>query len=124
MRPILKNVGTYQHPHLRSFFPDDPSDVVLHLLIEVGCKGKRGTEEFTVLVATPTGLAGVEPSPGGVIRAGKMVLLVSYDFDSLWGWLDTTVASCTSDTWDGCVEKMRAYFDWEFAKTSMQRQGG
>ena len=121
IRPLLRNIGTYDHPNLRAFQPEDPTDVALHLSIEVGRKGTRGTDEFTVLVATPRGLAALPPSPLGILRAGKVVVIERYDFDRLWAWVETTVDSCCADTWSQCGERLHAYFNWEFAEAQRHR---
>lgn len=115
IRPILQNMGTATNPNLRSFYPPDPEEVVLHLELDVGRKGRRGADIFRALVATPKGLASMEPSELGVIRAQKMVVITHYDVDNLWEWFEQTVASCKADSWEACVAKLSAYFDWEFA---------
>ena len=113
MRPTLANIGSYEHPNLRSFVPDDPARVATHLFIDVGRKGHKGTTQFTVFLATPAGLANLSPGDEAVIKHGRMLVVQAYDYDVVWAWVDAQLQQCEAATWPEVVERLRRRLDWE-----------
>jgi hypothetical protein len=114
MKPVLHGIGTSEHPNLRTFDPEDRRNVAMILQIDVGPRGAKGTDLFTVRLATPAGLAGLPVSDDGTIAAGKMLVIARYDYSLVWGWVERIVARCEADSWDGCVARLRDRLEWEF----------
>lgn len=114
IKPVLHGVMTEDHHDLRAFVPEDPQCVLVHLVLCVGQRRKKGTDDFVLLVATPKGLAVRTPRDDGTLASGRMLVVPSYDYDMVWRWLEHSVASCEAPTWEGCVERLRNRFRWEF----------
>lgn len=114
MRLVLHSVWTSSVPNLRVWVPEDPRvffDIVC-LDIGVGAKS-QGTDVFMITVATPGGLKSA-PAESGVVLAGPVLVLETYDFDTMWAWLNTTVDACVADTWSNSVDRLRRWFRWEY----------
>ncbi|WP_434383129.1 Imm8 family immunity protein [Melittangium boletus] len=122
MTPAVQSVGIANQPNLRHWEPEDPDVVVETLAIHIGPrtagKGARGqvkkSDLFTLRVATPAGLETLETQDGVLLINRKLLLVRRYDSDTIWRWLERTVASCEAATWAECVDKLRAHFHWEF----------
>ena len=114
IRPVVHSVGTFDHPNLRRYQPEDPETVSFFLKIDIGQRGKKGSDSFTVHVATPKGLAQLPVGPEGTIASGKMLVIARYDYDQLWSWIEKVVALCEADRWERCLEKLRNRFHWEY----------
>ncbi len=113
MNPVIRSAGVWGHPNIRTWQPDDPDTFAVTLMLDIGEKGKKSADTFTLRVATPSGLDQLDEHEG-ILASRPLLVMRSYDFDELWGWLQTTVAGCEADSWLGCVEKLRLHFDWEY----------
>jgi hypothetical protein len=113
MKPIIYSVGTDDGINLRIWQPEDEEVFVMFISIGIGRKGKKGSDDFSIRIATPKGLMNLE-SDDGIIATRSLLIMERYNFQSLWRWLEKTVASCEGSTWPECVEKLRYYFDWEY----------
>jgi hypothetical protein len=113
MRLAIHSISVDSTPYGQKWAPTDPDSVVVGVLLEVGPKGKKGSDAFTIAVATPAGLAALEDDDG-VILHRRLLVMRRYEFSRLRSWLEKTVASCEGDTWESCVEKLRRHFDWEY----------
>ncbi|MCH9687289.1 MAG: immunity 8 family protein [Deltaproteobacteria bacterium] len=114
MKPVIHGVGTFEHPNLRTFDPDDPGDVAIILEVDIGRRKGKGSDSFALQVVTPRGIARLPVREDGTITSGRILVVPEYDFDFVWIWLESVVEQCTADSWEGCVEKLRRKFDWEF----------
>ncbi|WP_366934945.1 Imm8 family immunity protein [Pyxidicoccus fallax] len=122
LKPAIHHVTDGTHHPFRTWVPDNPDEVVTHVAVSIGVKtqgkGAKGrlksSDEFTIMVATPAGLATLEDTDGVILANRKLVVLRRYDYDLLWRWLEATVASCEAPTWEECVRKLREHFHWEF----------
>lgn len=81
----------------------------------------KKSDTFTLMVATPAGLATLEPKDGILLANRKLVVMGRYDFDDLWRWLEKTIASCEAATWSECVDNLRRHFHWEFESFASTR---
>jgi Immunity protein 8 len=114
MTPIIHGAGTFEHPNLRTFYPEDPETVTFILQIDIGPRKKGGSDSYTIRVATPQGLALLPVQEDGTIAYGKLLIIARYDYDTIWKWLEATVDRCEANSWEGCVENLRDKFHWEF----------
>lgn len=113
MKLVIRSVGVWGHPNLRTWEPDDPSTIADIVTLDIGLKDKKGADSFTLRVATPAGLDQLEDQDG-IIATRPLLVMRRYDYDALWAWLERTVASCEADSWTACVESLRRYFGWEY----------
>lgn len=114
MRLVLHSLQTSTIPNLRTWLPEDPDAFCAIVAAQIGRGSKRqGTDVFTVMVATPKGLMARE-AEGGVLFAGPIVVLASYDYDVLWKWMEDRVEACTAETWEASVERLQKWFRWEY----------
>jgi hypothetical protein len=113
MMPVIYSVACWDHPNIRTWEPDAPDDIAEELVLDIGAKGKKGADSFTLRVATPKGLERL-PARNNIIATRPLLVMDRYDFDSLWAWLQTTVAACEGDTWLDCVNELRVHFLWEY----------
>ena len=63
---ILHGLSTFDVPHLRGWQPDDPDRFAEVIWIDIGHRSTRGSDQFTLRVATPAGLAGLQAHRGVV----------------------------------------------------------
>jgi hypothetical protein len=113
MKPIIKAVGVWGHPNIRTWQPDDPAVFAEVVSLDIGPKSSKAADSFSIRVATPAGLANLD-SKDGIIAVRPLLVMDRYDYDNLWRWLDEKVSECDAETWPGCVEKLRLYFGWEY----------
>lgn len=113
MKLVLHSVGCWGNPNLRTWTPDDPDTIAVELMIDIGEKGKKGADMFTLKLATPKGLLELD-SKDGIIATRPLLVMERYDFQLLWDWLQKTIATCERETWLDCVAELRVYFLWEY----------
>lgn len=116
MKPVIHAIWSVQTGTLRTYVPPDPEDVALWVLLGISPKGVKRSErsdEFVLLVATPSGLRGL-PANRGIIAFRHTVVMDRFDYDLLWAWLERTVAECEGMTWRDCLDQLRVRFQWEF----------
>ncbi|MBH0776403.1 Imm8 family immunity protein [Nocardia bovistercoris] len=112
MRLVLHGVESGKYPNLRTHIPDDPEVFDDFVQVLIGRKPGKGGDGFTLRVATPAGLAASgEPE---LIAQSPLLVIRRFDYDTLWSWLERTVAACEAPTWDESVERLRRHFRWEF----------
>lgn len=114
MKPVLENIGCYDAPNLEGYRPADRSDVEMHIFLDTGRRGLKGTIQFTVFLATPKGLARLEEREQNILKFGRMLIIKEYDFDAIRRWLENRVARCEASDWIEVVERLRRHFDWEY----------
>ncbi|MBP6997846.1 MAG: hypothetical protein KBB39_17055 [Phycicoccus sp.] len=110
---ILHGLSTFDVPHLRGWQPDDPDRFAEVIWIDIGHRSTRGSDQFTLRVATPAGLAGLQ-AHRGVVATRPLLVMDRYDYGDLWRWLEDVVTTCDGPDWRECVKRLRRYFDWEY----------
>lgn len=113
MKLVIHSVSSWDHPNIRTWEPEDPSDIVEDLTLHIGARGGKGTEMFTLRIATPAGLSKL-CAKDGIVATRPLLVIDRFDFHSLWAWLERTVKSCEGETWLDCVHELRVYFMWEY----------
>ena len=122
MKLVIRSVGSAAHPNLRRDTPNDPEKFAEFVHVDIGTKPGKGADTFTILVATPSGLASLEDRDG-IIAQRPVVILRRFDVDVLWRWLEKTVSACEAETWPQSVEKLQHFFNWEFAYLEKSKSG-
>ena len=113
MKLVVHSVECWGHKNMRTWEPADPADVAEEIMVDIGPKGKKGADTFTLKVATPKGL-GRLLAKDGIIATRPLLVVDRYDFAVLWRWLEATVTACERDTWESSVSELRVYFLWEY----------
>jgi len=110
---VIRSVSVWGHPNIRTWMPADPDRMAETVSLDIGERSKDAADTFTIRVATPAGLAGLE-ARDGIIAIRPLLIMQRYDFGDLWRWLEQTVAKCEEKSWPASVECLRRYFDWEY----------
>lgn len=114
MRLVLHGAWTSSVPNLGRWAPEDPKVFCEIVCVDIGTGPRsRGTDIFSLTVATPRGLL-ARTAVDGVVLSGPVLVLDDYDFGVLWAWLEATVRACEAGTWDESVERLRRWFRWEY----------
>lgn len=100
--------------NLRKWQPENDGVVSELINLEIGIKNKKGSDGFTITLATPQGLQLLLREKGIITTRRPLLIVESYDFDQIWNSLEEIIASCEDDSWSLCVEKLTNYFDWEY----------
>lgn len=113
MKLTIRAISTDDAPDLRAHHPVDDTCFTALVTLAIGPHTGRRSDDFSLLVATPAGLAARAPERG-VLAAGPLLVLERYDFDALWDWLSRAVRGAELPTWPECVEALRRHFRWEY----------
>jgi hypothetical protein len=113
MKLVIHNVWTWDCANIRVWSPPDPDVIATTINLDIGAKGRAGTDTFQLRIASPKGLADMQ-ARDGIVAIRPLLVIERYDFDSLWRWLQSTVAHCEAETWLACVDQLRRWFDWEY----------
>lgn len=113
MKLTIHSVSSWDYPNIRVWDPIDPESIAVRVNIDIGEANRKGTERFSIGIATPKGLSKNEPI-NGILATSPLLVVDSYDYNNLWNWLNDTIKSCESDTWNESVEKLRRHFDYEY----------
>jgi hypothetical protein len=113
MRLIIRSVSIWGHPNIRTWEPIDPTCFAETVNVDIGSESKKGADRFSIRLATPAGLSKLD-SHNGIIAVRPLLIVDSYDYDTLWRWLTETVKSCEAETWNSSIDKLRIYFDYEY----------
>lgn len=113
MKLIIKLACVANGINLRAWKPADNKAIAEFVYLEIGEKGTKSSDGFTIRLATPQGLKNLS-SLNGIIAERPLIIMDEYNFQDLWKWLEDIVSSCEGDTWLQSVEHLRRYFDWEY----------
>ena len=118
-RLVIHSLSTWEHPKLRVWQPADPTTFAETITAAIGHRTRAGSDDFSLKVATPKGLATM-PARAGIIATRPLLVMERYDYDELWQWCEETLARCDGADWKECVEKLRLYFTWEYENYTEQ----
>ena len=112
-RLILRGLSVWGHANLRTWEPEQLDTVAEVITAEIGHRQRTGNDSFSVRVATPAGLAGMQ-AHDGVIATRPLLVIDRFDFAHLWAWFESILVRCDGEDWPVCVERLRLYLDWEY----------
>lgn len=118
IKPVICSIGTWEVPDIWTWRPELPDSVVEELTISIGTELDGGADLFSIVLATPKGLATIE-GQDGLIAVGRFLVVHEYDCATVCSWMEDTVAKCCGNSWEECVEKLRVYFGWEYENYQM-----
>lgn len=110
---ILRGLSAWGHPNLRTWQPEYPDNFAEVFSADIGHRRRPGNDTFSIRVATPAGLAGME-SREGIIATRPLLVIDQFDYGHLWNWFESIIARCDAEDWMVCVERLRLFFDWEY----------
>ena len=115
MNSKLKIFGivTSSNEDLRSWVPESYNDFSTYVLVYIGTKKGKGADIFTILAASPLGLAGLVPKDG-ILYDRPLVVLEKYDDQILRRWIQKKVKECQRNSWEESLLQLRKTFRWEF----------
>ena len=110
---ILRGLSVWGHPNLRTWVPEYPDNFAEVVSVDIGHRMGVGDDTFSIRVATPSGLAGME-THNGIIATGHLLVVDQFDYDHLWNWFESILIRCDSEDWTVCVGRLRRFLDWEY----------
>jgi len=113
MKLVIRSLGVWGHPNLRTWEPEDPEAVTEVIYFDVGTDTAKSADTFNLRIATPKGLEQLDSSDG-IVAIRPLLVIKRYDFDVVWNWLQKKVAECSAKTWEESVQNLRYYFGWEY----------
>jgi hypothetical protein len=97
VRPEIRFVTSWDFPDIQTWEPDDPSDVAVELMVDIGPKGKKEADLFTIRMATPKGLSRLR-AEDGIVAVMPLVVMDRYDHLLLRAWLESTSKNVATAT--------------------------
>ena len=113
MTIVLRSASVEALQDVRTFEPEDLTDVRVQVRFQIGPRKGNGSDTFTITVATPAGLT----RPGGsdsVVCSRPILVVREYNGALLWEWINDIISKSSADTCDASVQKLIVYFDWEY----------
>jgi Immunity protein 8 len=102
---------------VEAWVPDDPSDVNVGLVIEIGWNDREGTTLFYARVATPEALRKTEPRPDTkhIISTRALIVMSRYDQAELVLEVERTLKWASSrETQEEVLRYLTRYYGWEY----------
>ena len=62
MKLLIHSVSLWGHGNIRTWEPADPGHFAELVFVDIGQKGKKGSDTFTIRVATPSGALIIVPA--------------------------------------------------------------
>jgi Immunity protein 8 len=90
--------------------PDDPECCYVHMYVDIGQKGAKGTNQFSFSVVTTKFLV-----ENPETRWGKGYLLMAeFSWQEIERMLERLVSSISADSFEDAAKKLGNYLEWEF----------
>jgi hypothetical protein len=113
MKAEVKRLHSPDALDLRRYEPEQPDDFSILIQILVGPVGSEGEESFDVEVVTPKRLA-TRASQKGPISGRHLLIVNTFDYDTIAKWIHRVVASCEGVTWTAVADRLGRIGRWEF----------
>lgn len=110
---VLHGLTTGDVPNLRLWSPADPATVSVFVMASIGHRSVKGTDDFTIRVATPAGLSALTAKQG-VLAQRPLLVIETFEFDILWRWFQDLIEKCDGPSWTECRDRLRRHLDWEY----------
>ena len=115
MRAELKYLHTPDAPSLRLYAPENSSVFGIFVEAMVGPEGDDSSESFGFQLCTPRWLEQAVKGEASAILSGRHHLIVeSFDYDALHGYVNRYCSSCTGETWSEVAHRVGRLGRWEF----------
>lgn len=118
-KPIIVSLDC-NRVDLRDWVPEDPTDVSLGMVLELGWEGEKGTTLFYFLVATPEGLKRIKPiAPvNPVVSYRALIVMTSFSMSEMESAVRRIIDAAPQDDMNKCWEWLTRYFQWEYENTA------
>jgi len=113
VRAEIKRLHSPDVPNLKAYVPEDAGNFGFLLQIMVGPIGGAGEESFDVVVCS-TRWVGEHLGPEGILVGRHYLVVDSYDYRRLEGFLRRYVDQCSGSTWEQVAMKLGRLGKWEF----------
>jgi hypothetical protein len=113
MRAEIKRLHSPDVALLTTYVPEDAGDFGFLLQIMAGPVGTDGEESFDVVVCTARWI-GHHLGSEGVLVGRHYLVVDSYDYRSLEGFLRRYVDQCSGHTWEEVAIRLGRLGKWEF----------
>ena len=113
--PEIKRIWCTDIDDLPRWVPDG-DEVCFWLQLSIGRSGEEAADDFTVCVATPSGLkstAGRRTKPRGSSSV-RPIVLQAYSWSALQEAVHERLEACAGRDWLEIQEALRLQFDWEY----------
>jgi Immunity protein 8 len=113
MRPVIRDISSYDVADLESWQPGEAFWVVIQL--EIGIDGEVSSDVFDLVVCSPAGFAEKLLKSVPIASGWHRVFMQQYDFKVLRNWLDKVLAASEGETWEDIAAKLShiALWEWE-----------
>ena len=102
-----------QGNNIEAYVPSEPGRFRLSVVVGIGEKGSGGSNMFYMHVCSLSWID-EEISKRSRLFSRSTLILMAYNRQVIIDEIRRIVQTCQSNTWDGSVENLRRYFDWEY----------
>lgn len=113
VRAEIKGLHSPDVPNLMTYVPVDAGDFGFLLQITAGPVGRDEEESFDVVVCT-AGWINRHLSPEGILVGRHYLVVDSYDYGRLEGFLRRYVDQCSGSMWGEVAIRLGRLGKWEF----------
>ena len=113
VRAEIKRLHSPDVPDLMTYVPEDPDDFGFLLQIMAGPLGGAGEETFDLVVCTARWISH-HLGPEGILVGRHYLVLDSYDYRRLEGFLQRYFNQCSGSTWQDVATSLARLGKWEF----------
>jgi hypothetical protein len=113
VRAEIKRLHSPDVPNLMTYVPEDPGDFAFLLQITAGPVGVDGEESFDVVVCTARWISH-HLGPERILVGRHYLVVDSYDYRRLEGFLRRYVGQCLGNTWEEVAIRLARLGKWEF----------
>ncbi len=113
MRAEIKNLFSLTIDDLEHFVPEDSAVFRVPLRLIAGPVGEKGEESFDFEVCSAKFLQ-QEISENGALLLRHRVLMSSFDFGRVRGFVERYVRGCEGASWNEVANKLARLGQWEF----------
>ena len=113
VRAKIKRLHSPDVPNVETYVPEDPRDFGFLLQIMVGPGGGEGEESFDVVVCSARWISH-HLGPEGILVGRHYLVVDSYDYPRLEGFLRRYVDQCSGSTWEEVAFRLGRLGKWEF----------
>ena len=113
VRAEIKRLHSPDVPNLMTYVPEDAGDFGFLLQIMAGPVGRGGEESFDVVVCT-AGWISHHLGTDGILVGRHYLVVDSYDYGTLEGFLRRYVDQCSGSTWEEVAIRLGRLGKWEF----------
>lgn len=113
VRAEIKRLHSPDVANLMAYVPEDAADFGFLLQILAGPVGTDGEESFDVVVCTARWISNCL-GPEGILVGRHYLVVDSYDYRRLEGFLRRYVDECSGSTWEAVAMRLARLGKWEF----------